>query len=171
MDLLFLVIVVILLHCIENLGFYKSLFVEKAKHEVITSFVLLFGLIAVLFTVFWGIFGDSHEYIAVAAIMAWGPGDGMAAIVGKNYGKHKISGKWIEGMKSLEGSIAMAVTSFVCTLPVLLFMSNLSWYISVIFAIVIAPIASLTELFTKKGLDTITVPIAASFILCIALQF
>ena len=170
-EIIFLLIVIALLHLCEPLSFYQKLFVEKGKHEVITSFVLLFGLMTILLAIFWGAFGEEYKYIAVAAIMAWGPGDGIAAIVGKRYGKHILEGKLIEGQKTLEGSISMAIISFICTLPVLLTMSNLPWYISIVFSLIIAPIASLTELFTKKGLDTITVPIVASIILSISMLF
>lgn len=106
---------------------------------------------AILLAVFWGGFGAEHKYIAVAATMAWGPGDAVATIVGKTHGKHKLQGERIEGVKSVEGSVGMALTSFVCTLPVLLTMSGLPWYICVLFAALVAPIASLTELYTKKG--------------------
>ena len=136
---------------------------------MIFSFVAPFVLMTVLVAVFRGGFGAEHLYIAIGAIMAWGPGDAVAAIVGKRRGKHKLQGKYIEGTKSVEGSIGMAITAFVCLLPVLLFMSSLPWYVSVIFSLVIAPIASLTELFTKGGWDTVTVPAAASLILCLSM--
>lgn len=124
-EILFLILVIVALHFLENFPFYKSLFVEKAKHEVIISFISLFSLITVLIAVFWGIFGREHLYIAVGAIMAWGPGDAVAAILGKTHGSHKLQGKRIEGIKSVEGSVGMAITSFVCLLPVLLTMSAL----------------------------------------------
>ena len=168
-EALFLMLVVAALHFFEQFSFYRKLFVEKGKHEVIFSFVGLFVLMTMLVAVFWGGFGAEHLYIAVGAIMAWGPGDAVAAIVGKRMGKHKLQGKYIEGTKSVEGSIGMAITAFVCLLPVLLFMSSLPWYVSVIFSLVIAPIASLTELFTKGGWDTVTVPAAASLILCLSM--
>ncbi|MBQ8419400.1 MAG: hypothetical protein IJY37_03450 [Clostridia bacterium] len=164
-----MILVIAVLQFFEHFPFYKKLFVEKGKHEVIFSFVGLFGLMTVLIAIFWGIFGAEHLYIAIGAIMAWGPGDAVAAIVGKQRGKHKLQGKHIEGIKSVEGSIGMAITSFVCLLPVLLFMSALPWYVSVIFAFVIAPIASLTELFTKGGWDTVTVPVVVSLILCLSM--
>jgi len=47
----------------------------------------------IMLAVFWGGFGDGHEYIAVAAIMAWGPGDAVAAIVGKNTESISLRGK------------------------------------------------------------------------------
>ena len=168
-ELAFLVVIIVALHFFEHFPFYSGLFVEKGKHEVITSFVILFSLMTVLLAVYWGGFGAEHKYIAVAAIMAWGPGDAMAAIIGKNFGVHKLTGSHIEGTKSVEGSVAMAVTSFVCTLPVLLTMSALPVSAAVLFAAVIAPVASLTELYTKHGLDTVTVPIISSLILCLSL--
>ena len=168
-ELVFLIVIIAALHFFEHFPFYSSLLVEKGKHEVITSFVMLFSLMTGLLAVYWGGFGAEHKYIAVAAIMAWGPGDAMAAIIGKKRGKHKLNGPHIEGIKSVEGSVAMAVTSFVCTLPVLLTMSGLPWYIALVFAAVIAPAAALTELYTKHGLDTITVPIVSSLILCLSM--
>ena len=136
---------------------------------MIFSFIALFGLMTVMISVFWGIFGREHLYIAIGAIMAWGPGDAVAAIVGKNFGKHKLQGRCIEGVKSVEGSVGMAITSFVCLLPVLLTMSSLPWTVSLLFALAAAPVAALTELFTKGGWDTISVPIVSSLLLCLSM--
>lgn len=168
-EIFFLIVVIIALRFFESFSFYKGFFVEKAKHEVIISFISLFGLMTLMLAVFWGGIGAEHKYIAIAAIMAWGPGDAVAAIVGKNCGKHKLQGKMIEGVKSVEGCIGMAVTSFICTVPVLMTMSPMPWYAALIFSAVIAPIAAITELFTKKGWDTITVPIASALVLCLSL--
>lgn len=162
---IFLIVVCIALRLAESLSFYQSLFVEKAKHEVITSFILLFTLIFVLLGVFWGWMGDGSRYLAVAAIMAWGPGDAMAAIIGKNYGRHKLSGKMIEGVKSVEGTIAMGVTSLICTWITLVSMSSMDAGYALVVSLAVAPAAALCELFTKKGLDTITVPIISALIL------
>lgn len=146
---------------------------RKLLHFVAFTSILplVFGTqlpwIAVLVELFWGIAGAEYKYIAVASIMAWGPGDAVAAVVGKKYGRHKLQGKMIEGVKSVEGSVGMCITSFVCTLAVLLTMSELNPQISVILALVIAPIAALTELFTKKGFDTVTVPVVSCIILCL----
>lgn len=164
-EIVFLIVIIFALHFGERLSFYKELFVEKGKHEVITSFVMLFGLMTILMAVYWGIFGEEHKYITVAAIMAWGPGDAAAAIVGKNWGSHKLAGRWIEGTKSVEGTLAMGITSFICTLGVLLAISGIGWTASLILALIIAPIAAFVELNSKHGLDTITVPISASLIL------
>jgi len=168
-EVFFLIVVIIALHVFERFSFYKGLFVEKDKHEVIHSFIALFSLMTMLLVVFWGVLGAAHKYMAVAAIMAWGPGDGAAAIVGKKFGRNKLQGKWIEGVKSLEGSIAMAITSFACVLPVLLTLSPLSWQMCLLLSLVMAPIASMTELFTKRGWDTVTVPVVSALVLCIGI--
>ena len=165
MELSFLVVVILALHFFEHFSFYSDLFVEKGKHEVITSFILLFGMITAMLAVFWGGLGDGYSYIAVAALMAWGPGDAAAAIVGRNFGKHHLSGKWIEGVKSVEGSVAMGITSFLFTFATLYLMTGMTLIQILDLSLVIAPVAAYVELYTKHGLDTITVPIAASLIL------
>ena len=93
----------------------------------------------------------------------------MAAIIGKNFGKHTLEGRMIEGKKSVEGTLAMACTSFICTFATLMLTSSLAWYVSLAFSLAIAPVAALTELFTKKGLDTVTVPTVSALILCLTL--
>lgn len=170
-EILFLILVIAGLQFFEHFAFYKKLFVEKAKHEVILSFVSLFSFMTVLITIFWGIFGREHLFIAIGAIMAWGPGDAVAAIVGKEHGKHTLQGKFIEGTKSVEGSIGMAITSFVCLLPVLLTMSNLPWHIAIMVSLLIAPVASFTELYTKGGWDTITVPAVSALLLSVTMIY
>jgi dolichol kinase len=167
-EVFFLALVIAALKFFERFSFYQRLFVEKAKHEVIVSFITLFSLIAVLLAVFWGALGAEHKYAAIAAIMAWGPGDAVAAIVGKHFGRHKLQGKMIEGVKSVEGSVGMAVASFLCVLPILLLASGHPWYVSLAFSVLIAPIASLTELFTKRGWDTVTVPLVSALVLSIS---
>ena len=168
-EILFLIVVVLVLLPAERLSFYGHLLVEKRKHEVIFSFVLLFGLMTLLMAVYWGFFGPEHKYIVLASIMAWGPGDAAAAIVGRNWGRHKLSGRFIEGVKSVEGTVAMGVTSFLFTLITLLAMSGLGVGMSILLSLVIAPIAALVELYTKRGMDTVTVPIAASLILLLGM--
>ena len=168
-EVLFIIIIIFVLHGAENLSFYKKLLVEKEKHEVIISFTMLFGLMAALMAVYWGFFGPEHKYIVVASIMAWGPGDAAAAIVGKRHGKHPLSGPMIEGTKSVEGTIAMGAVSFFCTLLTLLTISGLGFGISLLLSILIAPVAALVELYTKHGMDTVTVPIVTSLLLLLAM--
>ena len=69
----------------------------------------------------------------------------------------------------MEGSVGMAVTSLLCLVPVLLFLSPLPWYFAVVFSLAVAPFAALTELFTKGGWDTVTVPTVSALILSLSM--
>lgn len=164
-DVAFLVLIIVALLCFEKCKFYDGLFQQKGKHEVIISFVCLFTMIGAFIAFCWGVLGPEYKYLAVAAIMAWGPGDGMAAIVGITWGKKKLTGKMIEGTKTVEGTVAMGVTSFLCTSLTMAFMSELPLLVILPVAFLVGVIAAFTELFTKKGWDTITVPVVSLAVL------
>ena len=59
----------------------------------------------------------------------------------------------------------MGITSFLCTFATLYFLSGFSLIQILDLCLIIAPVSAFVELYTKHGLDTITVPIAASLIL------
>ncbi|MBQ9084231.1 MAG: TSUP family transporter [Clostridia bacterium] len=168
-EIFFLILIIVALLIARRLPIYSHIFVEKRQNEVIISFVTLFGLMAAMIALLWGLATDEYKYIIITAIFAWGPGDAMAAIIGKLCGKHKLKGRLIEGTKSVEGTVAMALTSFACTLVSLLLLTSFPWYISLLFAFAVAPLAALTELFTKRGFDTITVPFVSALVLCVAM--
>ena len=69
----------------------------------------------------------------------------------------------------MEGGIGMAITAFMCLLSVLFAMSELPTHVAVIMSLVIAPIASITELYTKGGWDTVTVPAVSALLLSVTL--
>ena len=164
-DVAFLIMVIIALQLVEKCKFYDGLFQQKGKHEVIISFVCLFSMIGAFIALCWGLLGPECKYMAAVAMMAWGPGDGMAAIVGITWGKKKLSGKMIEGTKTVEGTVAMGVTSCICIAVTLVLLSELAWYVILPVSLVIGVIAAFTELFTKKGWDTITVPMVSLAVL------
>lgn len=168
---LFLIIVLIALLLCERFKYYGQLFVEKRKHEVVISFITLFTLLGALLAFFWGVFGEDYKYLAIAAVMAWGPGDAAAAIVGRCFGKHKLTGRLIEGTKSVEGCVAMGVTSFVCTSLVLFLMSALAWYVILPLSLLVAVAATFTELYTTGGFDTISVPAVSAGLLMLVFLF
>jgi dolichol kinase len=100
--------------------------------------------------------------MVAVAVMAWGFGDAAAALVGKFLGKRTIIHAWVEGAKTHEGSMAMMLAAFVAVFLTLLFLSELSWYISLLVALVVAPISAVVELFSKRGTDTLTIPLATA---------
>ena len=155
----------VLLLIFEPTSIYKKFFIEKSKHEVLISFLLFFLVVACLIAFFWGYRGYENRFYVTIAILAWGLGDAAAAIFGQAFGKHKISGKMIEGTKSIEGSIMCFVFAFIISLVLLISLIHIVWSLALIEALLIGVFVSLAELFTKKGLDTITCPFVAALIL------
>ncbi|MEM9217496.1 MAG: diacylglycerol/polyprenol kinase family protein [Cyanobacteria bacterium P01_F01_bin.150] len=114
--------------------------------------------IGLLITVFWPLAMPQYAVIGIL-IMAWG--DGLAALIGQRWGQHPIQ-IW-GGTKSLEGSGTMAVVSFIVSILVLWSCQGpigATWGV----ALVIAILATVLELFSKFGIDNLTVPLGSGAI-------
>lgn len=152
------------LYFLEKTSVYKRLFVDRTDRggELRKQLLYVQLSFAILILVFWGILGAKWQYMVAVAVMAWGFGDAAAALVGKFLGKRTIIHAWVEGAKTHEGSMAMMLAAFVAVFLTLLFLSELSWYISLLVALVVAPICAVVELFSKRGTDTLTIPLATA---------
>ena len=158
-----LVGVIIILFIIERFAFYQEFFIEKYKHEVIISFVIYFLVMASLIAFFW-LYRDS-KYFVIMAILAWSLGDAAASTFGHLCGRNTLSGKLIEGTKSVEGSVACFVFAFAVPFIMLLVVYQYVWWLALLSALSTALGVTLAELFTKKGLDNLTCPLMAGIIL------
>ena len=136
---------------------------ERKKGEFKSSMVLAVGMMAFSVAVCWGLFGDRH--LVLASVYAWGVGDGLAALVGKRFGKHKITWKLADGKKSVEGSVAMFVCALISVFAVLLARGGISIPLCLGIAALAALICTLTELCAKGGLDTILCPASAMVVI------
>lgn len=116
-------------------------------------------LILVIFT--FGVI--NRPEIGAVGILVLGYGDGLAAVVGKAYGKRKLVNN-----KSLEGSLTMLFVSFVVVLAILL-VAGVSLVSTLIAAVVVSILSTLIELYTPKGLDNLTVPLFSSLIVYVLL--
>ncbi len=111
--------------------------------------------IGILAAWFWQ---DHPQYTAIGIlVMAWG--DGMAAIIGQRFGKHKY--QIFDINKSWEGSLTMAVATFIVTSIILWTVEGVNWQIGVI-SLIIALVATSLEAFSKLGIDNLTVPLASA---------
>jgi phytol kinase len=111
--------------------------------------------IGVLISIFW----QTHIYYAVMGvlIMAWG--DGLAALIGKQWGRHPYK---LWGMqKSWEGSLTMAVVSYGVSSAIFLSVQGNIWQTWFVAA-AIALIATGLEAFSKWGIDNLTVPLGSA---------
>ena len=97
-----------------------------------------------------------NPYIGAIGILVMGYGDGLAAVIGKAYGKHKFAFG-----KSIEGSLAMFIISFIVVFVVSINIASI--LVSLILALGVAAFATMIELLTPKGLDNLSVPLGSSF--------
>ena len=159
------VVIYPLLRLVEKEPWYSPLFVEKEPGEIRMSLLLLFFMFAALTAVSWGLFGRREP--AAAAILMWGTGDAMAALVGIPFGRHKVHWRLTDGKKSWEGTGVMFLTSLLTGLVFFLLYCHMPG--SVWFRVAWAALAgALTELVSPSEWDTVTVPavILAVLLVC-----
>jgi dolichol kinase len=104
----------------------------------------------------WGIFGK--QYIAVVSVLMWGFGDAAAAIIGIRFGKHIVPWKISDGKKTWQGTTAMFLVSSLVGYTILVFLSGNSVRYCILSAVLSGAVGAFTELVSKNGLDTVTVP-------------
>lgn len=147
----------------EHWSMFSSFFNERRGGEFKHSLLLAFTMLAVCNTVCWGLLGD--KYLGLACMYAWGVGDGLAALVGKRFGKHKIKWKLADPQKSVEGSLAMFVSSALAVLLVLVSHGHLDTAAYAVISLAGAASTTVVEMITPDGLDTVTCPAAAMLVM------
>lgn len=160
---LFAAIVYPALHLCERWQGYGGLFVEKKPGEIKKSLLLLFLTDAALVALCWGAF--DLPWAAVTAILMWGSGDGAAALAGHRFGKHHVHLPLADPKKTWEGSAAMVFVSALVGTVSMLVMTAMPWYQCLLFALVAAIPGAYTELISRGGNDTVTVPVANTAVL------
>ncbi|MCM1025259.1 MAG: TSUP family transporter [Roseburia sp.] len=164
---LFCVVVYPVLRLAERWKGYADLFVQRRDGEVRKSLWLMFVTHAILIAVCWGWLGK--PYLVYASIIMWGVGDTVAALVGKRFGKHKITLPHADPLKTWEGSGAMAVACFAVGTAALTAASPLPLYQCALLSLAAAPAAAAAELFSHNGNDTVSVPAVIAVVLTIFL--
>lgn len=112
----------------------------------------------VLIAYFWSLNQPEYAVIGVL-VMTWG--DGLAALIGQRFGRH-IYKLW-DVQKSWEGSLTMAIASYVVSSLILLgVQGNIgqTWTVPIAVALV----ATLLEAFSKYGIDNLTVPVGSAIV-------
>ena len=138
---------------------FTAFVTERKQGEFKSSMVLALAVIALSISVCWGVFGD--KLLVLACVYAWGVGDAFAALIGKQFGRHKIHLPFSDPRKSWEGSAAMFLSSFLSVLIILFIRGGLALPSCMLISLLAAAATTLVELSTKGGLDTITCPAAA----------
>lgn len=157
---LFAVIVYPVLNIFERFPGYGNLFIQRKDGEIKKSLLLLFLTTAALIAVCWGLL--DRPYIAITAIMMWGIGDSAAALVGTRFGKHHIHLRHADQKKTWEGSGAMLIAAFAVGIVCLCVTTTLPWHMYALMALITALLATLTELLSHNGNDTVSVPVVCT---------
>ena len=124
---------------------------EEKRHIGLVVYPL-----SVLFLVFLYNKGYMSAESVSSGVMIMGLGDGMAALVGTKWGKHKYKVLKV-GEKSVEGTFSMFMASFLVV-----------YAISpggVVISLFVALFSSFVENISPSGVDNATVPILSSLLL------
>lgn len=142
----------------ERFKTYSDTVTERKKGELRSSLILVFLMFAVIITICWKLL--DNKLLALPVIYAWGYGDALAALIGTKFGKRKIYKK-----KSLEGTLAMFITSVIVVSILLSIVNIIPWYGVIITTIFVSIGVTAVELFTPNGLDTVTCPFTSLIIM------
>ena len=138
---------------------FSSFVNERKKGEFKSSMVLALLTVTLSISICWGIFHD--KLLTLACVYAWGVGDAFAALIGKQFGRHKIKLPFADPRKSWEGSGAMFLSAVVSVLTVLLVRGGLGIGACLLISLLAATATTYVELITKDGMDTVTCPAVA----------
>lgn len=148
---------------LERFAWYRRVFVQRDRGGELRKQLLYVQLsFALLILVFWGLLGIRWHYITAVAVMGWGFGDAAAALVGKAWGRRHIFLPLVESAKTCEGTLAMILAAGLAFFFTMWLYAGQPWYVSLVVAVVVAPFAGTVELFSQRGLDTLTVPFSAA---------
>ncbi|MBP0001002.1 MAG: phosphatidate cytidylyltransferase [Cyanobacteria bacterium SID2] len=133
------------------------------RHSLGTFFYAV--SIGVLVSWFW----DANQpYYAALGILVMAWGDGLAALVGQNFGRHPYR---VFGMKkSVEGTLTMFLVSCLVS-SLVLQASEGSWTQIAFVSIVVAGAATLLESFSQRGIDNLSVPVGSAAVAFYLQQF
>ena len=114
--------------------------------------------IGILTALFWQ--EETKQFTAIG-ILIMSYGDGMAALIGQNWGKnpYQIWGN----QKSWEGSLTMTLVSLCLTIIIFYLIGDWQWQY-IIIASIIGIFATILETFSQIGIDNLTVPVGSSLI-------
>lgn len=134
---------------------FKAMERDGSKNDLGTVYFALSLLILSLIT-FKNV---EYSYLGALGILIMGYGDGFAAVIGVKYGKNKF--KVLENEKSLEGSLAMFIFSFIVSIVILYIFNPVN---IILYSLVLAIISTFLEAFSPYGLDNLAVPLGTSFV-------
>lgn len=154
------------------IGERNSFFRAMARHTD-KPFEKMFILVPLISTAIGGLI--SNIFFGSFAIIGYfvaGWGDAIGEPVGAKWGRHKYNVLSLGGIKvtrSVEGSIAIFLTSFVVCAVILILMSYSVGY-SILIALICSVLSSIVEAISSHGIDNLTMQISASATVCFLIE-
>lgn len=126
---------------------------EKSKNDLGTVYyaISLFVVALISYVV------TKSFMLGTIPILVMGYGDGLSAVIGKQFGKKKLMNN-----KTVVGTVTMFLTSFI----VIVLIANFGLHV----ALGLAVVASVIELVSPRGFDNLTVPIGLALLLAIGVS-
>lgn len=136
---------------------------SRGSREVIKQMLYFHGVFIILILLFQA-WWPQNEYHALLGIVVLAFGDSSAAIIGKYLGRINYRGVVFSRAKTLEGSIGFIVFSFVPVLLTLYLLTDYGIYLIFLVATILVLVAAFVEALSRRGLDTITIPLTVALI-------
>jgi len=149
----------------RQFGFLKAM--EPGKGE--SNLGTIYFPISLIVMVVWCGWGGLPLWVAGAGVMVLSWGDGLAALVGRAWGRHPIPVAWTR--KSWEGTMALMVASLVIVLGFVFAFAapgatdSLWWAVAFGKVATIALAVALLEALTPFGIDNLLLPVVVSGLL------
>lgn len=143
----------------EKVGYLQGPFFYASS---ITTLVFIFA-----------IFAPDQMYFPIAGILIMIIADTLASVIGKRWGKVKISFFWTNSNRTLEGSLTFFGCAFsLCFVSFFLFglliptmQDSLAFETILIYSLITSTIATIIELLSPSTYDDLTVPIGSTLII------
>ncbi|HHU28067.1 TPA: hypothetical protein GXZ54_02795 [bacterium] len=145
-----------MIYLLLNLFSYKYNFVKEIEDDDKDNYGTIFYPLSLVILVIFSYEIIKQPYIGGLGILNMAFGDGLAALIGMN-----VKSKEIFNNKTLAGSITMFIVSFLVTLVITL-MFNPS--LIMLKVMVVPLVATICELFSRRGFDNLTIPISSTVI-------
>jgi phytol kinase len=113
---------------------------------------------AIILYLFW-----NRPHLLVASLMPMTWGDALAAILGRRYGRRRYS--VLGSTRSVEGSLAMFLFSWLSTFLALLILPPLGWQASLLYSLALGVFATVVEALSPWHIDNLTVPLLSAALL------
>lgn len=159
---------IVFLILLEYLGLEEKILIPRKgeKGELRRQLLYALTMESLLVLWFWGLLGETYRFFIILSVMPWMFGDAFAALIGKRWGVKAVLWPFLDGNKTYLGTLAMFLTSGAC-LYSLSFYYTADWIFALVATFCITPVITYVELASKKGRDTLNVPLTTAFLISV----